>query len=201
MPGESLPTISGGARPARSKPPAAQVNLQKVVSQNGVDAASSCSQGVVSEMPRLVSSLLTLSALCVLFSACASTCRAGILLPEQVTFGVSDLEKALDSGMTGATSNSSDSSSSPRHRHDWPSNDPNQPTNPLELVRSSLPTGSSSSGTSTSSTGAIGSGVVLCALNSTLNLRDDSPRGSLAEELGLLLPEAPGTDLLRPPRP
>ncbi len=156
-------------------------------------------------MRRLMMPLVSVAVVSAMLSIAVSRCHAGILRPAQVTYGVTDLEKALDGGNALAASlatRSSDSSSSSSRRttHDWPSNDPNQPTNPLELVKSSMPTGSSS-GTSTSSTGgAIGSGVVICALNGTLTLRDDSPLGSLAEDHALSLPDPPGNQLLRPPR-
>jgi hypothetical protein len=151
---------------------------------------------------RRVLPLLIIATLSMMLSTCASESQAGILLPQQVSFDSSDLERALDAGPSTATSGATSSSSTSRRTsHEWPPSDSDQPTNPLELVKSSLPTSNSSSSTSTSSAGgAVGSGVVLCAFNNTLTLRDDSPLGQLAEDHGLALPEPPGTDLLRPPQ-
>jgi hypothetical protein len=152
-------------------------------------------------MRRVVVPILALAAMCVLLSARATQCHAGILVPQQVSFGESDLEKAVNSAASTHGASGASSSSSNRHRSpDWPTSDSNQPSSPLELAKS-LPTGGSTSSTSTSSTGgAIGSGVVFCVLNGTLTLRDESPLGQLAEDHGFCLPEAPGTDLLRPPQ-
>jgi hypothetical protein len=154
-------------------------------------------------MRRVVVPVLALAAVCVLLSLHATPCRAGILLPQQVSFGECDLEKAVNSAAAthGGLASGASTSSSNRHRSpDWPASDGDQPSSPLELAKS-LPTGSSTSSTSTSSTGgAIGSGVVFCVLNGTLTLHDDSPLGLLAEDHGFSLPEPPGTDLLRPPR-
>jgi hypothetical protein len=150
-------------------------------------------------MRRVIVPVLALAAICVLLSVRATPCHAGILLPQQVSFGESDLVESLDSA---SRSHSGTSSVPSRHRsHEWPAQDGNEPSTPLELA-SSLPTGNTgSSSTSNSSTGgAIGSGVVFCVLNGTLSLRDDSPLGHLAEDHGFSLPEAPGTDLLRPPQ-
>ena len=154
-------------------------------------------------MQRTQLSLLTLAAICVLVSACATECHAGILLPQQVSFGESDLEKAVSStdSNRGQQAAGASSSSSNRHRSpDWPASDSDQPSSPLELAKS-LPTGGSTSSTSTSSTGgAIGSGVVFCVLNGTIALQDESPLGQLSEDHGFSLPAPPGTDLLRPPQ-
>lgn len=142
---------------------------------------------------------LALAALCFLGTVCASTTFAGILLPDQISFEADDIEQYLaDNNSQGSTS----SSSSPaRHRSPaWPDENSNEPSSPLELANS-LPTGTSSGTTSSPSpSGAVGSGAVLCVLNSTINLQDDSPFGTLAEDHGLSLPDPPGTDLLRPPR-
>lgn len=150
-------------------------------------------------MRRLLLPLLMLAALSVMLSASATNCQAGILMPQQVSFDANDLERALDAGPSTASAGAT-SSSSRRTSHEWPPSDSDQPSNPLEFVKS-LPTSNSSSSTSTSSAGgAVGSGVVLCAFNNTLTLRDDSPLGQLAEDHGFSLPEPPGTDLLRPPQ-
>jgi hypothetical protein len=154
-------------------------------------------------MPRTCLPLLTLAALCVLLSSSAKHCWAGILVPPQVSFDANDLERAIEQGASEqGASRSSDgtSSSSRRVSHDWPADESDQPTSPLELANS-LPTGTTSSSTTSSSPGgAIGSGAVQCVLNSTLTLQDDSPLGTLAEDHGFSLPDPPGTDLLRPPR-
>ena len=47
-------------------------------------------------MRRVVVPLLALAALCVLLSVRATPCHAGILLPQQVSFGESDLVESLD---------------------------------------------------------------------------------------------------------
>jgi hypothetical protein len=141
--------------------------------------------------------LLPLAALCVQLSVGASNSLAGILMPEQVSFGASDLDRALEQG---TPSSSTRQSSSRRSSHEWPSDQGDRPSGPLELANT-LPTGNTSSSTSSSSAGgAVGSGVVICLLNGTLMLNDDSPLGSLAEDHGFSLPEPPGTDLLRPPQ-
>jgi len=160
-------------------------------------------------MPRHLPSLL-LAGICMLAMQAASTCQAGILMPEQVTFDEQDLaaslatrESASSTDTRHPTPDTCSSSSTPLRRiqPDW-WNQENQDENvPFELTKSKLPTGTTSSSTSSSSSvaGAAGSSVV-CLLSTPLNLRDDSPRGQLAEDHGLSLPDPPGTDLLRPPR-
>jgi hypothetical protein len=143
---------------------------------------------------------LALAAICVLASVCASTASAGILLPQQVTFDEKDLAQDLAAGLAPRSSSAGTSAPARRHSPVWPEENSNEPNSPLELA-SSLPTGTSSSTTSSPSPGgAVGSGVVLCVLNNTLTLQDDSPLGTLAEDHGFSLPDPPGTDLLRPPR-
>ena len=133
-----------------------------------------------------------LAAVVVMLSS-ATVARAGILMPQQVGFDANDLDRDLGAG--------AGSSSSRQNSPQSPPSDNDRQSNPLDLLKSSLPTSSSSSSTSTSSAGgAVGSGVVLCVFNNTLTLRDDSPFGQLAEDHGLSLPDPPGTDLLRPPR-
>ena len=142
---------------------------------------------------------LMIAALCVVISACASQSVAGILVPQQVSFDASDLERALAQGPSNSSAGSS-SVPSRRPSHEWPADENQRPTSPLELANS-LPTSGGSSSTSTSPSGAVGSGVVVCVLNGTLALRDDSPLGKLAEDHGFSLPDPPGTELLRPPQP
>lgn len=149
-------------------------------------------------MRRLLTPALAFAAFCVA-AACASDCLAGILLPQQISVDANDLERFLADG----SSQSSTGTSSPARRHsaNWPGDQRDEPSSPLELAQS-LPTGGSSSSTTSSPApgGAVGSGVVVCLLNSTLALNDDSPLGTLAEDHGLSLPDPPGTDLLRPPQ-
>jgi hypothetical protein len=150
-------------------------------------------------MQRLWMPVLTFAALCVLGSACASTAFAGILLPQQISFDADDIEQILASESSQASTGAS-SSSSRRHLPEWPAKDQGQPSSPLELANS-LPTSTSSSTTSSPAPGgAVGSGVVLCLLNNTITVQDDSPLGMLAEDHGFSLPDPPGTDLLRPPQ-
>lgn len=150
-------------------------------------------------MQRLLTPALALAAICVLGSVCASKTFAGILLPQQVTFDEEDLAQDLAAGLAPRSSSASTSTSTRRHIPATPVEDSNEPDNPLELANS-LPTGTSSTTSSPSPGGAVGSGVVLCVLNSTLVLHDDSPLGTLAEDHGFSLPDPPGTDLLRPPQ-
>jgi len=161
---------------------------------------------------RLPALLLTAGCIAFAMLAAASTCDAGILLPEQVTFNEQDLAASL--ATHGAASASSpdtrhptpDTSSSAtpirRIQRDWWNENERDENRPFELANyHNSPTGSSSSSTSTSSVGgAPGSGGVVCLLSGTLNLRDDSPLGTLAEDHGLSLPDPPGIDLLRPPQ-
>jgi hypothetical protein len=155
---------------------------------------------------------LVIAAGCMLaMQAATNTCSAGILMPDQVTFDEKDLAAALasrDSGVTEpATATSSMSSaasnSAPIRRieRDWWSHELENENLPFELAKSKLPTGNTSSSTSSSSSvaGAPGSTVV-CLLSTSLIQRDDSPLGQLAEDHGFALPDAPGTDLLRPPQ-
>jgi hypothetical protein len=158
----------------------------------------------------LIPQLLAVGCIALAMLAAASTCEAGILLPEQVTFNENDLERALENGGRNLaaglaprdTSCSSSSTPIRRINRDWWNENERDENRPFELANyHNSPTGSSSSSTSTSSGGgAPGSGAVVCLLSGTLNLRDDSPLGHLAEDHGLSLPDPPGTDLLRPPR-
>jgi hypothetical protein len=145
--------------------------------------------------------LAVVGSMLVMFSA--ASCHAGILMPAQVTFDADDLEKAIDSASTaGASSASQSAQTGPRRiARDWWSDEHRDQNSPLELAKSNLPTGSTSSSTSSSPAGgAPGSGGVVCMLSASLDLRDDSPLGQLAEDHGFSLPDPPGTDLLRPPR-
>ncbi len=165
-------------------------------------------------MPRHLPPLV-LAAFCMLAMQAASTCQAGILLPEQVTFDEQDLaaslatrdnssvEKGSATPSPQSPASSLQSSSTPirRIKPDWWNQEHQDENVPFELTKSKLPTGNTSSSTSSSSSvaGAAGSSVV-CLLSASLILRDDSPLGQLAEDHGLSLPDPPGTDLLRPPR-
>ena len=135
-------------------------------------------------------------ALALLLSS-SSVCHAGILLPQQVGFDAQDLDQAMDTGDAagGASSGSGGASNS------WPPNNDDQQPGRLDLLKPSLPVRSSSSSSSSSSAGgAAGSNVVLCLFSGTTMIADDASLGRLAEDHGLSLPEAPGTDLFHPPR-
>ena len=132
----------------------------------------------------------------VVFTAGASTCSAGILLPEQVSFDANDLDESLsgrheDGGM-----------SSPRDPQKWPLEDSDQQPTPKGYLTASLPTGNSSSGSSssTSSSSVPGTSVTVGLLSATIAVADDLALSQLAEDHGLSLPDPPGTDLLRPPQ-
>jgi hypothetical protein len=127
----------------------------------------------------------------------AGTVSAGIIAPQQFAFSADDLASSLNAGAGAGAASTSPSRGDSQGR---PLTNGDQPTDPLSWVDSHLPVGSTSSSTSTSSSGGVGSGPVVCVLQSRITLRDDSPLGQLAEDHGLSLPDPPGTDLLRPPR-
>lgn len=131
----------------------------------------------------------------------ASTCQAGILMPEQVTFDEQDLAASLAT-RDSAQSSSAASAATPVRRieRDWWSDEERDENQPFELAKSNLPTGSTSSSTSPSPVGGATGSNVVCLLSTSLILPDDSPLGQLAEDHGLSLPDPPGTDLLRPPQ-
>jgi len=133
-----------------------------------------------------------------------STCQAGILMPEQVTFDENDLAASLatrdSASSTASTSTSSASAPVRRIQRDWWSEEDRGGNVPFELSKSKLPTGTTSSSTSSSPVAGATSSTVVCLLSAPLNLQDDAPLGQLAEDHGLSLPDPPGTDLLRPPR-
>src|SRR5262245_26186760 len=134
-------------------------------------------------MPRHLPPLV-LAALCMLTMQAASTCRAGILLPEQVTFNEQDIANDLaglaprESGSASSSlkpqASSLQSSSTPirRIQPDWWNQERQDENVPFELTKSKLPTGTTSSSTSSSSSvaGAAGSSVV-CLLSTSLILR------------------------------
>ncbi len=133
-----------------------------------------------------------------LFAALAlgvSTSEAGILLPQQISFDAQDLDQlATDAeGLAGSAGASSDSTT-------WPANEDEQQPDPMELLHSPLPLQNTSSSSSSSSAGIAGFNVVLCLFSSVTTISDDGPTGRLAEDRRLSLPDAPGNDLLRPPR-
>src|SRR3989304_5550832 len=90
--------------------------------------------------------MLATGSIFAMLSVCASVCHAGILVPQQVTFDEGDLAASLATRSSTSTATSTTSSSSPSRRtsHEWPADERDQPTNPLELVKSPLPTGTSS---------------------------------------------------------
>ena len=135
---------------------------------------------------------VTVAMFIAVFSATAA--RGGILLPEQVGFSAADIDRSLESSSTAGSTSTGEHSS-----QNLPATDRDEKSNPLGLLKSTLPTSNSSS-SSSSSAGGIGSGSVVCLLNATIALQDDASLGQLAEDHGLSLPEPPGTDLLRPPR-
>lgn len=137
---------------------------------------------------------LAVAALAVLLTD-ASFARAGILAPQQVNFGLSDLDRALaDRGAAGSSSSSADSRETPFPFGDRDSHD-------SDLPKLGMPVGHSTSTSTSSSTGVgAGSGIVLCLFSSTITITDDATLGRLPEDHGLSLPDPPGTDLLRPPR-
>ena len=131
--------------------------------------------------------------------ACASGAQAGILLPQPVGFSEGDLEKSLCAKLAGGAS----STSSGDRNSQLPSqnSDDNSP-NPLGLLKVHLPIGgtSSSSSSSSSSTGGVGASMVVCSLNSTITIMDNTTLSRIADDRGIALPDPPGTNLLRPPR-
>jgi hypothetical protein len=129
---------------------------------------------------------------------CAGNAGAGIIAPQQIDFNADDLaQSATDGSGAGASTSYSSTNGGNPQRLPWQDN--GEQLDPLSLLDSHLPAGSTSSSSSTSSVSGVVVSVV-CSLNSTITLRDDSPLGRLAEERDFFLPDPPGTDLLRPPR-
>lgn len=122
-----------------------------------------------------------------------SAAHAGILAPQQLGYDVKDLERSL-----GGTQSSS--SSAPDSKQSSADSERDKKIDPLGLLKATLPGSQSSSSSSSSSAGGAGSGVVLAYLSGTVIMPDDSPLGRLPDDHGLSLPDAPGTDLLRPPK-
>src|SRR5436190_16306615 len=78
-----------------------------------------------------------------------SSSKAGILVPQQISFDVKDLEHSLND------SHASGSSSTPHNSQQWPpQNDEDEQPGPLGRLKSALPAGHSSSSSSSSSGGA-----------------------------------------------
>jgi hypothetical protein len=134
------------------------------------------------------SSAVVVAVAVVLFLSAANA-RAGILVPRQVGFAAGDIDRSLQSSSTSTGQHSG---------QNLPASDRDEKSDPLSLLKASLPTSNSSSSSSSSTAGGVGSGV--CLLDGTIVLQDDACFGQLAERRGLDLPDPPGTDLLRPPR-
>jgi hypothetical protein len=136
----------------------------------------------------------------ILLLSSTSVVQAAILMPEQIGFSANDLEGSFtnDDASAGAGSTSSRNNSQPA-----PSNDESEQKELLGLLHANLPSGggSSAGSSSSSSGGSANSGAICWSAVNTIATRDDAPLGRLAEEHGLSLPDPPGTDLLRPPRP
>lgn len=129
---------------------------------------------------------------------CAENAGAGIIAPQQMDFNADDLAQSLQDGAGAGASSTSSSPNRPNSQR-LPLVYNDEQIDPLSWLDSHLPSGgTTSSSTSTSAGGAVSTFV--CALGSTIALGDDSPLGQLAEDHGLSLPDPPGTDLLRPPR-
>jgi hypothetical protein len=136
----------------------------------------------------------------ILLLSSTSVVQAAILMPEQIGFSANDLEGSFtnDDASAGAGSTSSRNNSQPA-----PSNDESEQKELLGLLHANLPSGggTSAGSSSSSSGGSANSGAICWSAVNTIATRDDAPLGRLAEEHGLSLPDPPGTDLLRPPRP
>lgn len=128
--------------------------------------------------------------------------HGAIYEPPQVGFSVDDLERELSTdAVVYSRQLSSDSMSSRFGSAEFPSDESEMPDNPLEFVKSWLPTGNSSSGTSNSTTGGgVLSNGVMCALNTTTTILENVLVGQLTEHQPVSLPDPPGTNLIRPPR-
>jgi hypothetical protein len=133
---------------------------------------------------------ITIAAMVVVFAG-ANTSKAGILVPEQISFGDKDLERELQN-------NEASSTSAP---HTLPSpTEQDRHRNPFAHLNDSLPNSQSSGSSSSTGGGVTGGGVALALLSGTIAPADDPSIGRLPEDHGLSLPNPPGTDLLRPPR-
>ena len=123
------------------------------------------------------------------------TAYAGIIVPQPISFDAQDLERSLSSG-TGAGVPSTSS-----HAPLCPASPGHQPSDPLGLLKSTLPAENSSSSSSSTATGSsVGAGVAVCCCQAFVVVADDPSLGQLPEDHGLSLPDPPGTSLLRPPR-
>jgi hypothetical protein len=140
-----------------------------------------------------VPAIFAAAVLVLLISACTS--QAGILLPQQIGFDAKDLARSLSDNQASGSTAQHDTSQFPRGEQD-------QQPGPLGLLKGSFPMSHSSSSSSSSSGGGVaGASAALCLANSAITNEDDSSIGRLTENHGLSLPDPPGTDLLRPPRP
>lgn len=126
--------------------------------------------------------------------AATPRCQAGIMTPAPIGFDTKDLEREL------AASKSS-GAAVPQHSQPGPDKYGDQSPQQRDYFQT-IPANSTSSNSSSSSSGGPSSsiGTAVGALNTALLLADDALLGRLPDEHGLMLPDPPGTDLLRPPR-
>lgn len=111
-----------------------------------------------------------------------------------------EAKEAGSSGSSGATSSSTPRSSEPA------SADEDRPLQKENFVRQlaamTSQTEGSTSGTSSPSSGSSSAGNGASLLSGTaMVMSDESPVERYAAELALSIPDAPGTELLRPPQP
>jgi len=144
--------------------------------------------------------------LAVSWTGLSSTAKASILLPEgglrtNSTLNIEQLIVELEEPETSSSGASTRrGNSSPMSAEDAPT--PSQEDLAWQQLAAMMShTEGSSSGTSSSSssTGSIGSGASLL-LDTVTVLSDNCLVDRYATELSLLIPDAPGNELLRPPR-
>jgi len=116
------------------------------------------------------------------------------------------LEQLADSSAAGSSTGSSSTrseSSGDRNADDSnPSGAPDSPPTEVRHYANLSPDAGTSGGstTSTSSSAGAAGGLGLALATTAPHLSDDAPVERYAAERSLFLPEAPGTELLRPPR-
>jgi hypothetical protein len=134
-------------------------------------------------------------AVCLAIGVSPVVARAGVLLPDPVSFDATDLAKALSAAPAPQ------STAAPETSSKWPDHNGEPSPDPTSGLKGNLPTGSNSSnGSSSSSTSSGGAGVSDCNLSCSVIIAADDLLFRIVADFGLDVPDPPGTVRLRPPR-
>jgi len=145
-------------------------------------------------LPDELMSFAAIIAAAIVVAACTSESQAGIIAPQAVSFDAQELEASL-SGDSARSDMSTEGRDAP-----LPLDDGDSSPTPLGLLKSSLPPNGNSSSGSSSPTGGAGTNVIAYVLSSAVTFEDDPAAvGKVAETRRLSLPDAPSSELLRPP--